>query len=345
MKKRRKSKNIYDKYITLENLYHMWSIIKRTCKNKREVYYFSLNLNTNLNNIYMALKTKTYVPARYKIFMIFEPKPRIVMSQIIADKLVNHLIANYYLIPYLESSLIDANVATRKDKGGSYAMKLLKKYFNKILINSPNEEIYCLKVDVSKYFYSIDHKILLNMLKKKIADMDVINLISLIISETNNDYVNEFIRKCNDKYDLEIPYYAGNAGLSIGAMSSQFLAIFYLSEVDHYIKEKLGCKYYVRYMDDFLILDTDKENLKKCYQSITKKIEELNLKVNKKSNIYRSSKGFSFVGYTYRVIHDKLYISCKKETYMKIQKKLAYLKANDITKYRKSMGGYMVILK
>ena len=50
MKKRRKSKNIYDKYITLENLYHMWSIIKRTCKNKREVYYFSLNLNTNLNN-------------------------------------------------------------------------------------------------------------------------------------------------------------------------------------------------------------------------------------------------------------------------------------------------------
>lgn len=128
MKKKRKSKNIYDKYIALENLYNMWSIIRRICKNKMEVYYFSLNLNTNIMNIYNMLKNKTYKPSRYKTFMIFEPKPRLVMSQTVTDKLVNHFVANYYLIPFLDHSLIDANVATRKYKGSSYAMNLLIKY-------------------------------------------------------------------------------------------------------------------------------------------------------------------------------------------------------------------------
>lgn len=340
MKKKRKNKDIYDKYITMENLYNMWSVIRKTCKNKKEVYYFSLNLNTNLNNIYNSLKNKTYTPSKYKTFMIFEPKPRLVMSQTITDKLVNHFIANYYLIPYLESSLIDSNVATRKDKGSIYSINLLKKYFNKLLINNPNQEIYCLKIDISKYFYSINHEILINMLKKKIGDKDVINLIKLVISETNNDYVNEFIRNSNEKYNLDIPYYKENTGLSIGAMSSQFLAIFYLNKLDHYIKEELKIKYYTRYMDDFLILDTNKDKLLEYYKIITKKIEELKLKVNNKSNIYRSSKGFSFIGYKYKVINNKLHITCKKDTYLKIQKRLLYLKVNDITQYRKSLGSY-----
>lgn len=90
------------------------------------------------------------------------------MSQEISDKIVNHFITNYYLIPYLEKSLINENVATRKEKGSKYAMELTKKYFNKLLINYPNQEIYCLKIDVSKYFYSIDHDILIEKLQKKL---------------------------------------------------------------------------------------------------------------------------------------------------------------------------------
>jgi len=340
MKKRRKNKEIYDKYITIENLYNMWNIIKKTCKNKKEIYYFSLNLNTNLNNIYLALKNKTYVPSRYKTFMIFEPKPRLVMSQTVTDKIVNHFVTNYYLIPYLENKLIDSNIATRKGKGSNYAMILLKKYFNKLLINYPNQEVYCLKVDISKYFYSISHEKLLAMLEKKIADKNIINLIKLIITETNKDYINDSIKYYNKIYNIDIPYYTKNTGLSIGAMSSQFLAIFYLNNLDHYIKEDLGCSYFIRYMDDFLILDTNKEKLKKFYKLIVQKVEALDLKVNKKSNIYRSSKGFSFLGYTYKIMNNKLFISCKKETYLRINKKLMYLKNHDITQYRKSLGSY-----
>ena len=199
------------------------------------------------------------------------------MSQTVFDKIINHFVANYYLIPYLENKLIDSNVATRKNKGGKYAMELIKKYFNKLLINNPGKEIFCLKVDVSKYFYTIDHEILLSVLKKNIYDKDVINLIRIIIDETNKDYINENISIFNSKFSVDIPYYKNGKGLSIGAMTSQFLAIFYLNDLDHYIKEELKCKYYIRYMDDFLILDVDKNRLKFCYKMIKEKLNDLKI--------------------------------------------------------------------
>ena len=155
MKKKRKSKNIYDAAITPDNIYDMWCIIKKTCKNKGALYRFSLNLNTNIDYICYLLKTRHYQPSPYKTFLIFEPKPRLVMSQNIQDKIINHFVTNYYLIPYIESKLIDENVATRKEKGSSYAMKLLKKYFNRLLLQNKNQKIYCLKIDISKYFYTI----------------------------------------------------------------------------------------------------------------------------------------------------------------------------------------------
>ena len=127
MKKTTKN-NIYHKYITYENIYEMWKIIKKTCKNKDEVYSFSLNLNTNLYKIYNELKTINYKPNKFNPFMIFEPKPRLVMSQKIKDKIVNHFVTNFYLLPILDKSLINSNVATRINKGSGYADKLLKKY-------------------------------------------------------------------------------------------------------------------------------------------------------------------------------------------------------------------------
>ncbi len=278
--------------------------------------------------------------ALYRTFLIFEPKPRLVMSQTITDKIINHFVANYYLIPYMENSLIDSNVATRKNKGSSYAMKLIKKYYNKILINEQNKEIYALKIDVSKYFYTIDHEILLKKIQNKIEDKDVLNLIKIIISEANNDYVNISIKNYNDKFNTSIPYYQKGKGLSIGAMTSQFLAIFYLNDLDHYIKENLKCKYYIRYMDDFLILDTDKERLKKIQTKIFEKLEKTKLNVNEKSNIYKSSSGYVFLGYKYKVVNNKLKILFNKKTYYKIKRKLKYLYAKNKIQYNKSLASY-----
>lgn len=343
--KKKQSKNIYYKNITLDNLYNTWLIVKKTCKNKKELYKFSLNLNTNLYNIYNDLLNKKYVFNKYKTFLIFEPKERLVMSQSIRDKIVNHFVTNYYLIPYLKHSLIDSNVATRKNKGSSYARNLLKKYINKLLINNKNE-IYCLKLDISKYFYNIDHKILINKLSNKLLDKDVLELLKTIISNTNKEYINNNIMYYNNKYKINIPCYINNKGLSIGAMSSQFLAIFYLNDLDHYIKEKLKCKYYIRYMDDFIILDSDLEKLKEAKEKIVEKLEmEYKLKVNgKKTWINNMKYGFSFLGYTYKVINDKTIIRIKRSNIEKIKKRVkevSYLFDNDKISHYKAFCSIM----
>ena len=340
MKKRARSRNIYDDPITYENIFAVWNIVRKTCKNRREVFIFSLNLHSNLMNIYYSLKNRAYTPSAYRTFMIFEPKVRLVMSQSVFDKIVNHFVANYYLLPYLENKLMDLNIATRKGKGSSYAMSLMKKYVNEITNREHPSEIYCLKIDVSKYFYTIDHNILISKLKKRIYDNDVINIIKRILDETNKKYINSNIYYFNTLYNSDIPYYLNDKGLSIGAMTSQFLAIFYLDDLDHLIVEKLDCKYLCHYMDDIVILDTDKEKLKKVWKIIESEIEKLKLKVNKKSNLYRLTKGVDFLGFRYKYSHGKLHISFKRKTYYKIKRKLKYLEEHDLFKLKRTKASY-----
>ena len=109
--------HIYDDAISFEHVNSVWNVVFKTCKNKKEVLEFSLNKNTNIYQICYLLKSRKYQPYSYRLFLIFEPKPILVMSQRIQDKIVNHFVAKYYLLPYLESKLEDFNVATRKRQG------------------------------------------------------------------------------------------------------------------------------------------------------------------------------------------------------------------------------------
>ncbi len=339
-KKKKSVNNIYDLPITFDNIFSTWKIVRRTCKNRKAVFKFSLNKNVNVYNIYMTLKNRNYKPLPFRLFLIFEPKARLVMSQTVSDKIVNHFITNYYLLPYLEKKLIDQNVATRKNKGSSYANKLIIDYINKIRIKDKNIDIYCLKIDISKYFYSIDHNLLLKMLEEDIEDKSVIDIIKKVIGETNKPYVNETINKYNREYNENIPLYKFNTGLSIGAMTSQFLAIYFLNGLDHYIKEELKCNYYIRYMDDFLIFDTSLDNLKEIWVKIEDRITDLKLKMNPKSGLYKLTGGISFLGYTYKMINSKLKVTFRKKTITKIRKKLKILKEKDQLKYYKSYASY-----
>lgn len=336
--------DLYYKPITYENIYKTYCTVRKTCKNKRGVYNFSVNKFTNIYSIYKALYNESYKPFKYKIFMIFEPKPRLVMSQTVTDKIVNHFVANYYLLPLLEKKLVDCNVATRKGKGSKYADYLLTKYINTIRQKSNGRDIYALKLDVSKYFYNIDHEILLEKLRRDIKDDKIINLLKIILNETNNEYVNKTIDIYNKKYGQDIPYYKKGTGLSIGAMTSQFLAIYFLSDLDHYIKEILKAKYYIRYMDDFIILSNDINHLKRVWSILSKKLSSIKLKVNPKSRIYNLKYGMSFIGYRY-ISNEKFILKYKSKTIYKIRKKLKLLKKNDLKKYYSSYGSYYGYLR
>lgn len=356
----KRKNHLYKEILKTEHILEMYNTIKHNCKNKKEVYKFSLNLNQNIQSIQKKLEQCNYKFDKYRIFIINEPKYRLIMSEKVSDKIVNHLVAKYILLPALDSSLIDANVATRYEKGSAHAFKLFLKYTNRLF--REKKEIYVLKIDISKYFYNIDHETCKELVRKKIKDKYALEIIDDIIDTTNYGYINTEIKrlvskekrrvsnlniaeksKLNKLETLDsIPLYYNGKGLPIGNMTSQILAVYYLSVVDHYIKEDLKFKNYIRYMDDLVILDTDKERLKSGYIKIQEKIEMLKLKTNKKSNIYRLSNGVSFLGYTFKSNKEftKLFIRYNTATSRRIKRRLKNLKRFDYEKYEKSKASY-----
>lgn len=328
-------KRVYDNMIDYDKVLKVYNKLKVTSRNKKEVFSFSLNLNENIYNILNKLKNGTYKFGKYNIFLIKEPKYRLIMSENFSDKIVNHLFSNE-LISVLDKTLIYSNVATRCCKGSNLAYKLFVKYTNKLLYKG---DIYVLKIDISKFFYNINHNILIKLCEEKIKDKKAIKFLKDILSTTNYSYINKEIKRIIKGKDIDIPLYKYGYGLPIGNMSSQILAVFFLSKIDHLIKEKLKCKYYIRYMDDLVILDSDKSKLKNIYSDIVKLIESFDLKVNDKSRIYNLSNGADFLGYNFK-INNGLIIRYKKDTIKRIDKKLTNLFIYDINRLYKVFPSY-----
>ena len=341
--------NLYKK-ITLKYIMDIYNKqIKVNTKNKVKIYKFEEHYTANIIRIYKKLKDKNYHIAGYNIFLIKEPKYRIIMSQEIFDKLINHVVARKFLLPVLEKTLINTNVATRKNKGTHYGIKYLKKYLNKL----KGSEFYALKFDISKYFYNTCHDILINLLKKKIKDDDVIDILIKIINSTDKKYVNNEINRLKEKEILKIkqsnlsekvkvqrigeinriPLYECGKGLPIGNMTSQILAIFYLNELDHYIKENLHIKYYIRYMDDGVLLSNDKEHLKYCLKEIEKIVNKYKLKLNNKTKIINVSiEGLDFLGFRFYIINNKLIMKVRNDTKKRFKRKMKAIQKGKISK-------------
>ena len=307
--------------------------IVKGCNNNKKLYMFEKHKMLNISNICNRLID--YKVSMYNIFLIKYPKYRIVMSLGMYDKVINHYITLKYLIPNLTKYLDDRNIATRKGYGTDYGIKLIKKYIEK---NKKYGKFYILKLDISKYFYNIDHDILKSMLKGRLDDFSY-NIICKIMDSTNELYINEKIIKLKNnelKYNYrineikEIPIYRYDKGLPIGNMTSQFLAIYYLYKLDHYIVHNLRIKYMVRYMDDYILIHNDKEYLKSSLIKISEKLEkEYKLKLNKnKCKIYDISDGFNFLGYKFKVINNKTIVKISKCTIFRIRKRIKYIIKN-----------------
>lgn len=142
-----------------------------------------------------------------------------------------------------------------------------------------------------------------------------------------------------------MPIYKYDVGLGLGAMTAQFFAIYFLNNLDHYIKEKLKCKFFCRYIDDLIILSHDKEYLKNILKIISNKFSFIGLKINPKSNIYNLKYGINFLEYKYKIINNRFYILLKKGNNKKIRNKLECLYRNDLIKYYASLGSYNGYLK
>lgn len=283
--------------------------IRKSIRNKKKLYLFEKNYYGNCNILVDKINSNNYTYSNYHIFTITEKKKRLIMSSTLEDKIVNHVICKKILLP-LDKYLIDSNCATRVGRGTSYARYLLDKYL--IKIKNKSNTFYILKFDFNKYFYNINHKVLLNKLSKYLSNEDLL-LIKAILNTTNYDYINSTINKLGMD-----TFYKKNTGLPIGNYTSQFLAVFYLNDLDHFIKEELGCKYYIRYMDDGIILDSNKER-------------EYLLEFNNKTKIYRSTEGFTFLGINYKVKNSRI----KRKIVSKTRRKLLNKNIKYCFKYEK----------
>lgn len=351
----------YDDLVDIDKIREMYKIIRQNTKNRGKLHKFELFYSSNIISILNVLKRKTYRHSHYNVFLVHEPKYRIIMSEIMSDKVVNHLVSKYVLAPGIYPHLIPQNVATRVGKGSKEGIRYVKMYINKLKLNY--DKVYVLKCDIKKYFYSIDHELILEKVRRFIDDEEVYALVKNIIDSTDEDYVNANITKVvgreiarvsklnilDKELKIEelrrIPRYPEGKGLPIGNMTSQLLAIYFLNDLDHYIKEQLHCKYYIRYMDDFVIFDHDKEHLKELKKIIEEKLKEFKLELNKKTNIYDLNHGFGFLGYYFFLKGKKLIMKINPQTKRRIKKKMRKLKRINAPNYEQVKASYMGYLK
>ncbi len=276
--------NLYQKIISLENLN---LADQRARKGKRKSYgvkKHDVNREANINNLHKALKNKTFKNSEYETFFITEPKKRqIFRLPYFPDRIVHHAIMNV-VEPIWKSILTRDTYSCIKGRGIHACAKKLKADLKSDRENTK----YCLKLDIKKYYPSIDHDILKSILRKKIKDADLLWLLDEIIDSA--------------------------AGVPIGNYLSQYFANLYLAYFDHWIKEKKGVKYYYRYADDIVILSDSKEELHKLFKEIKSYLSsELKLTIKENYQVFPVEKrGIDFVGYVFFHTHTLLRKRIKK---------------------------------
>jgi retron-type reverse transcriptase len=291
------SNNLYSQIYNLSNLILAWRKARKHKTKKFYVIEFERDLIKNLLELQEELKQQTYKPIPLKTFILRDPKTRKISKSAFKDRVVHHALVRM-IEPILEKSFIYDSCANRIGKGTLFALKRFDYFKRKVTCNL-KKEAFCLKADIRHYFQEINHEILLKIIKRKIADEKVIWLIKQIL---NNSSV---VLKSGGRSTLE------RKGMPLGNLTSQFFANLYLNDLDYFIKHKLKAKYYIRYVDDFVILHENKEQLEIWMEEINEFLRS-KLKIelhSQKSRVISLSKGIDFVGfrnfYYYRLLRKR----------------------------------------
>jgi len=301
-------KNIYSGLYRFENLYKAYLCARKNKRYRREVLEYSYNLEENLIQLQNELIWKIYKVGEYREFYVYEPKKRLVMALPFKDRILQWAIYNE-LYPFYSKKFITHTYACIKGRGTHKAINQLQKWLRQL--NRKWGKFYCLKMDISKYFYRVDHDILIKILKKNIKDRELIELLEIIIRDSQTEFGMEI------DYSKEIRI--NNKGMPIGNLLSQLFANVYLNHLDQYVKRNLGEKYYMRYMDDFLILNHDKLHLHELKNKIEKFLEnELKLNLNNKTSIKPVDLGIEFLGHKIWWSHIKL----KKQSALRMKRRI-----------------------
>ena len=264
------------------------------------------------SDIYIAESNTVIKPitrgSKYHYFKVYEPKERQIMALPFYDRVVQHAINNV-LEPIFDKRFISQSYACRKGKGMHAASDTLKEWLYEWNKYHPDQPLYAIKADIHHYFQSIDHAVLKTEIRKVIKDAGVLALLDRIIDHNGN-----------------MP---DGVGIPVGNLTSQLFANIYLDALDQFIKHELGVEAYIRYMDDFVILSPDKEQLRSWLARIEQFLrEELKLEFNPKTTILAAKNGIDFVGYKHRATHRKV----RKDSIKRIKRTIKKCESGKITK-------------
>jgi retron-type reverse transcriptase len=277
---------VYNELTTWENIYRAYQKAARGKRGHPNVAEFEYELEDNLIHIQAELKRRTYQPGNYCSFYIHEPKHRLISAAPFCDRVVHHALCNV-IEPQFEASFIDDSYANRIGKGTHRALNRCQQFARKYP--------YVLQCDIRQFFPSVDHAILLRILKRKVKDPMMLWLVEQILISG--------IGVLNEAYDMA--YFPGDdlfavnrpRGLPIGNLTSQFWANVYLNPFDHFIKRELRCTAYLRYVDDFLLFFDDKATLWRWKRAIVKRLEQLRLTVHPAAHPRPVTEGIPFLGF------------------------------------------------
>ena len=299
---------MFEKIVEFDNLYFAAKEAEKGKRYKSPVMKYMENVEENIINAQNHLIWGSYTPSNHRRFAVYEPKLRIISAPPFSDRVVHHAI-HRVIEPVINKRFIYDSYACRKGKGTHAAADRAQSFIR--IVKRNHGSVYALKADIAKYFNSINHATLKYIVGTHINCKRTLVLLEKIIDHSDTDNA--------------------GVGIPIGNLTSQLFANMYLNELDQFVKHGLREKFYVRYMDDFIIIHHDKEHL----QRVRKTIEEwlsvnLQLKTNNKTQVFPISSGngraLDFVGYRIYATH-KLLRKCTQKRFKHKIKRLRKLYA------------------
>lgn len=284
-----------------DNLYFAYQSAAKGKRYRDDVLNFSQALGENLIVLLVEIEQEVYQVGTYSVFYVTRPKRRMIMALKFRDRVVQWAIYRQ-IFPLFDKGFIFDSYACRKDKGAHAALDRLQYWMRQC--DRRTGEWYSLKMDISKFFYRVNHEILLDILGRKIKDPALMRLLATIINSETQLFG---LPAGTNPEDVPPEERLADVGIPIGNLTSQMFANIYLDRLDQHAKHVLKVHYYIRYMDDIIILGPDKKALAQLWAEIEVFLEDaLELQLNSKTSIQPLKQGVEFVGMRVWPTHRKL---------------------------------------
>ncbi|MGE3152473.1 MAG: reverse transcriptase domain-containing protein [Nitrospiraceae bacterium] len=285
---------LWPRLVSFENLLAAYRKARRGKRSRQGVADFGLALEGEVLSLQRELQEGTYRPDDYRLFTIYERKPRVIAAAPFRDRVVHHAVMNV-IEPPLDRTFIADSYACRHGKGVHAAVDRYQAWAQTYR--------YVLKMDVRQYFPSIDHELLKAKLRRRIKDRCVLALLDRIIDGSPR----QGTEPCYFAGDNLFTPWERRVGIPIGNLTSQFFANLYLDDLDHYIKQGLRVRPYLRYVDDLVVLGDDKARLTDIRAAVRERLATDRLQPHpNKAHVTRTVDGLNILGYIVYPEHRRL---------------------------------------